>query len=40
MCVCLSQAGATEDDVMTRSALKALEELQETAKAADGMPLK
>lgn len=41
VCVlCVSKAGAAEDDVMTRSALKALEKLQEEAKAADGMPLK
>eukprot|EP00752_Nemacystus_decipiens_P010134 g9031.t1 len=34
------EAGATEDDELTRSALKALQKLQEMAKAADGMPLR
>eukprot|EP00903_Cladosiphon_okamuranus_P015535 g14342.t1 len=34
------EAGAAEDDELTRSALKALQSLQEKAKAADGMPLR
>lgn len=34
------QAGSAEDDDLTRSAIKALQVLQERAKAAEGMPLK
>ena len=34
------QAGAAEDDDLTRSALKALEKLTEKAKAVEGMPLR
>lgn len=36
----LPQAGVTEDDELTRSALKALDMLQERAKAVEGMPLR
>ncbi|CAM9342487.1 unnamed protein product, partial [Ectocarpus sp. 12 AP-2014] len=39
MCV-VCQAGSAEDDDLTRSAIKALQLLQERAKAAEGMPLK
>ncbi|CAM9687850.1 unnamed protein product, partial [Laminaria digitata] len=35
-----SEAGAAEDDDLTRSALKALEKLMEKAKAVEGMPLR
>ncbi|CAB1097889.1 unnamed protein product [Ectocarpus sp. CCAP 1310/34] len=35
-----TEAGSAEDDDLTRSAIKALQVLQERAKAAEGMPLK